>query len=114
MAIADHLKNPNNYLYLGEFFEKKRDRFNKGLSGTQFEPLPCHGTYFQLALYKGKRKNETDFELAKRLTIENGIATIPVSSFYNETFEHGLLRFCFAKSDETLDQSGQLLKKIAE
>ncbi|MDH5398611.1 MAG: methionine aminotransferase [Cyclobacteriaceae bacterium] len=110
-ALADHLKDPANYLYLGEFFDKKRKRFLEGIKQTKFKPLSCSGTYFQLVSYVPEG-NESDYDYAIRMTKENGVAAIPVSVFYDDQRDHHLLRFCFAKDDATLDKGLEILKTL--
>jgi len=110
-AIADYVKNPENYTYLGEFFQKKRDVFTNALKGSRFKMLSCYGTYFQLLDYSAIT-NETELAFAKRLTIEHGIASVPVSPFYKEGEENQTLRFCFAKQDETLLKAAEILCRI--
>jgi methionine transaminase len=111
VAIAEYLKNENNYLSLPEFFQQKRDYFRKGLEGTRFEILPCSGSYFQSVRY-GKITDEKDADFAIRLTREFGVAVIPVSAFYGKGTDHHVLRFCFAKRQETLDNAVERLIKV--
>jgi methionine transaminase len=100
-GLADYMSNPAPYLDLPAFYQRKRDLFRNGLSSTRFKLLPCDGTYFQCVEYAGiSSMPETDF--AKWLTTEIGVAAIPVSAFYNQPKESGIVRFCFAKKDETL------------
>jgi methionine transaminase len=100
-GLADYMSNPAPYLDLPAFYQRKRDLFRNGLSSTRFKLLPCDGTYFQCVEYSGiSSMPETDF--AKWLTTEIGVAAIPVSAFYNQPKESGIVRFCFAKKDETL------------
>jgi methionine transaminase len=100
-GLADYMSNPAPYLDLPAFYQRKRDLFRNGLSSTRFKLLPCDGTYFQCVEYSGiSSMPETDF--AKWLTTEIGVAAIPVSAFYTQPKESGIVRFCFAKKDETL------------
>jgi methionine transaminase len=100
-GLANYMSNPAPYLDLPAFYQRKRDLFRNGLSSTRFKLLPCDGTYFQCVEYSGiSSMPETDF--AKWLTTEIGVAAIPVSAFYNQPKESGIVRFCFAKKDETL------------
>ena len=110
-AIADYVKNPENYTYLGGFFQKKRDVFTNALKGSRFKVLSCYGTYFQLLDYSAIT-DEKELAFAKRLTIEHGIASVPVSPFYKEGEENQTLRFCFAKQDETLLKAAEILCRI--
>ena len=108
VALADFLQDPGHYLHLGELYQQKRDRFLKLLERSPFRPLPCSGSYFQLVSYDGYT-TESDRDLAVRLTREKGLASIPVSAFYQDGTDHHLLRFCFAKRPETLDAAGVIL-----
>jgi len=110
-AIAEYLKNEQVYLGLPEFFQQKRDHFRKGLEQTRFELLPCYGSYFQSVRY-GHLTDEKDSELAVRIAKEFGVATIPASAFYNKATDHHVLRFCFAKRQETLDEAVSRLIKF--
>jgi len=103
-GIANYLEDENVYLSLPEFFQQKRDHFLNGLSATQFELLPSYGSYFQLARY-GHLTNEPDVDFALRLTKEAGVACIPTSVFYTQGTDHRIIRFCFAKRQETLDNA---------
>jgi methionine aminotransferase len=111
VAIAQYLKDEQTYLGLPEFFRQKRDYFRKGLEGTRFEILPCWGSYFQSVLYE-RITDEKDADFAIRLTKEFGVACIPVSAFYNMGTDHHVLRFCFAKRQETLDKAVDRLIKV--
>ncbi len=110
-AIAEYLKNENSYLALPEFFQQKRDHFKKGLEQSKFKLLPCYGSYFQSVTYKNIT-DEKDSDFALRLTREFGVASIPVSGFYSKGTDHHVLRFCFAKRQETLDKAVDRLLKI--
>jgi methionine aminotransferase len=100
-AFAQFMSNPAPYLELAGFYQRKRDLFREGLAHTRFKLLPSDGTYFQCVDYSAiSAMPETDF--ARWLTSEIGVAAIPVSAFYNEPRESGIVRFCFAKKDETL------------
>lgn len=110
-AIAEYLKNEQVYLGLPEFFQQKRDLFRKGIEQTRFELLPCYGSYFQSVRY-GHLTDGKDTELAVCLAKEFGVATIPTSAFYNKATDHHVLRFCFAKRQETLDEAVSRLIKF--
>lgn len=110
-AIADYLKNADNYMNLGKMYQKKRDFFLDKLKGSRFEMAPSQGTYFQLLSYQDI-SDTADIEMAKRLTMEDGVASIPISVFYQEKEDNKLLRFCFAKSEETLSKAAEILCKI--
>lgn len=104
VGIAEYLKDENVYLGLPDFFQEKRDHFSRGLAQTGFELLPSAGSYFQLAKY-GHLTNESDVDFSLRLTREAGVACIPVSVFYTNNTDHQIIRFCFAKKHETLDNA---------
>lgn len=110
-AIAEYLNNKDNYLSLGSFYQKKRDHFNRLIKNSKFEFEPSSGTYFQLLRYKGISK-EKDTDYAVRLIKELGIASIPISVFYHEAIDDHVLRFCFAKKEETLVKAAEILNRI--
>ncbi|MFT3979431.1 MAG: methionine aminotransferase [Ferruginibacter sp.] len=110
-ALAEFLQQENEYLALGKFISAKRDFFMEAMKGSPFKPLPSYGSYFQLYSYDGW-SNETEKELAIRLTKEYGVATIPVSAFYQDKQDNKVLRFCFAKKEETLAEAGKRLSAI--
>ena len=110
-ALADFLKKKKNYIELGNFYQKKRDYFIKLINNSKFSFAPASGTYFQLLRYNGISK-EKDTNFAIRLTKEFGIASIPVSVFYHDSIDNKVLRFCFAKKEETLEKAAAILNKI--
>ncbi|MBL0328156.1 MAG: methionine aminotransferase [Bacteroidetes bacterium] len=110
-ALTDFLKQKEQYLELGNFYQKKRDFFIDAIKGSRFELIPAAGTYFQLLNYNGLSK-EKDAEYAIRLTKEFGIASIPISVFYHEQVDNHVLRFCFAKKEETLAKAAEILNMI--
>ena len=110
-AIAEYLKNEQVYLELPEFFQQKRDHFRQGLEQTRFELLPCYGSYFQSVTYNNIT-DERDTDFAIRLAKEFGVATIPTSGFYTKGADHHVLRFCFAKRQETLDKAVDRLLNV--
>ncbi|HTI61390.1 methionine aminotransferase [Mucilaginibacter sp.] len=110
-GIAEYLKNESHYLELPGFFQQKRDHFRKGLESTRFELLPCAGSYFQSVKYE-RITDEKDADFALRLTRDFGVAVIPVSAFYGRGTDHHVLRFCFAKRQETLDNAVERLIKV--
>jgi methionine aminotransferase len=109
LAMADYLTNPENYLHLGKFYQQKRDFFLNEIKGTSLKPLPCFGSYFQLLSYEEKK---SDVTMAEWMTKEMKLAPIPVSAFYKDKTDKKLLRFCFAKSEETLQKAGKILRSI--
>ncbi len=111
LAIASYINNEENYLHLGSFYEEKRNLFNEAAVQSRFDVLPSSGTYFQLLDYS-RITNEDDVQFAERLTEEFKIASIPVSVFYNTPDTNKVLRFCFAKENETLERAGEILLKI--
>jgi methionine aminotransferase len=111
LALAEYLADARLYLELAAFYERKRDLFRAGLGATRFRLLPCAGTYFQLVSYAGLT-DEPDAALAERLTREAGVASIPVSAFYEAPPGDPVLRFCFAKNDDTLSRACERLAKI--
>lgn len=110
-AIAEYLDEPEHYLNLSAFYERKRNLFIEAIRDTGFTFTPSEGSFFQNVSYKSL-SDENDLELAERLTIEAGVASIPVSSFYSGVTDYKVLRFCFAKNDDTLLRAGELLGKI--
>lgn len=111
LALADFLKDKNNYLELHQFYQYKRDFFRKLICSSRLELKKCEGTYFQLAGYK-KISEENDFDFAIRLTKEFKLAAIPLSVFYTNQKQQQLLRFCFAKKKETLEQAAEIICKL--
>ncbi len=109
-GIARFLEDPSPYLQLPAFYQAKRDRFLRGLGSTRFRALPCPGTYFVLADYRAISA-EPEAQFAKRLLLEFGVASIPVSAFYRIPFDNGVVRFCFGKRDQTLDAALQSLAR---
>ena len=103
-AIADFLEQKNEYEKLGGFFQHKRNYFKKGMEKTRFISLPSHGSYFQLYSYDLISK-QSEIEFALRLCKEAGVACIPVSAFYRHKKENRVVRFCFAKKEDTLNEA---------
>jgi len=110
-ALADFLKNADNYMGLNEFYQQKRDYFNKLIAGSRFSCSPSPGTYFQLLNYEDL-STEKDTDYAIRLVKEFGIASVPVSVFYHQPKDNHVLRFCFAKQNETLEKAAEIICKI--
>ncbi len=110
-AVADFMRKAEEYESLPVFFQNKRDLFLSHITESRFEAIPCSGTYFQLLSY-APISDENDLDFAARLTREFGLASIPVSVFYNDKTDHKLLRFCIAKKEETLLKAANILCKI--
>jgi methionine aminotransferase len=110
-AYAEFMKNKDIYLNLSAFYQQKRDTFLSLIENSRFKALPCHGTYFQMLDYSSI-SHVSDVEFSKQLTTEHGVASIPPSVFYHRQVDHKVLRFCFAKKDETLEKAAEKLCKI--
>ena len=110
-AYAEILQNKELYLGLGAFYQEKRDLFRKGLKSSKFKMIDCNGSYFQSVTYD-KISEQSDLEMANYLCKEIGVASIPVSAFYMRKTDHKVLRFCFAKSNETLNKALEILCKL--
>jgi len=110
-GIAEYLKDESVYTDLAGFFQQKRDFFRDGLAQTRFELLPCAGSYFQSVSY-GHITDMKDSDYAIQITREQGVASIPVSAFYSKGTDHKILRFCFAKKQETLEKAVERLMKL--
>ncbi|MDB4088774.1 methionine aminotransferase [Flavobacteriales bacterium] len=110
-AINEYILKHNPFENTAEFYERKRDVFLASIKNSRFKIIPSKGTYFQLLDYSDiTDMNDVDF--ARKLTIENGISSIPISVFYPDKKDNKVLRFCFAKDEEILIKAGQLLCKI--
>lgn len=110
-ALAEFLGNKDHYLGLSKFYQDKRDLFIKLIKGSKFSFEPASGTYFQLLSYN-KIADEKDTDYAQRLIREFGIASIPISVFYHKPVDNHVLRFCFAKKEETLEKAAAIIRKI--
>jgi len=111
MGLSEYLKNETNYLCLPSFYQQKRDLFLDALKTSRFKIKPTQGTFFQLLTYEDiSQENDVDF--SQRLVKEYGIASIPISVFNTQEANMNVLRFCFAKNDETLLKAAELLCKI--
>jgi methionine aminotransferase len=110
-GLASYMRDPKPYIELPAFYQRKRDLFREGLARTRFTLLPADGTYFQCVRYDAvSRLSESEF--AQWLTREIKVAAIPVSAFYSKGKESGIVRFCFAKQDETLQLALERLAKV--
>jgi methionine aminotransferase len=110
-AYAEILENKDLYLSLGSFYQEKRDLFRRGLKSSKFKMIDCNGSYFQSLTYD-KISDLSDVEMANYLCKEIGVASIPVSAFYKRRTDHKVLRFCFAKSNDTLNKALDILCKL--
>ena len=110
-ALASYLEKPERYQQLGAFYQQKRDLFLKGLEGTAFKAIASRGTYFQMVDYSEVSEMH-DVDFARHMTIDHGLASIPTSVFNLGGENHFMLRFCFAKTDQTLEKAAEILKKI--
>ena len=108
VALATFLQQRDAYLQLGPFMQARRDHFRSLMAQTRFTPLPSYGSYFQVYQYD-RISDEPDKEFCLRMTREAGVATIPVSAFYQSGTDHKVVRFCFAKREETLERAVEKL-----
>jgi methionine aminotransferase len=111
LAYAEILKNKELYLELGNFYQQKRDYFLQLIATAKLKPLPCSATYFQLLKYDAI-SGAKDVDFAKQLTIQNKLAAIPISVFYHKPVDNKVLRFCFAKNNETLEKAAEIICKL--
>lgn len=111
VGITNYLKDRETYTGLSGFFQQKRDFFRSLLMETPFKLLPCNGSYFQCVSYADINQ-EKDTDMAIKLIKEYGVASIPVSAFYMKNTDHQILRFCFAKKQETLEKAVERLMKL--
>jgi methionine aminotransferase len=110
-ALVEFMKKKEHYLQLGDFYQKKRDYFISLISNSKFEFNKAAGTYFQLLNYK-KISSEKDTDFAQRLTKQAKLAAIPISVFYHEPVNNYVLRFCFAKKEETLEKAAEIINTL--
>jgi methionine aminotransferase len=114
-ALAEFSQDAKSYLGLANFYQEKRERLAAGLAKTRFKVLPTPGTFFMLADYS-EISNKPEADFARELTINHGVTVIPLSAFYQnpsaEASNHRLVRFCFAKKDETLEQAIKRLERV--
>lgn len=111
VALASFLRNKDSYLSLSAFMQEKRDLFVNMMKSTRFDLLGSSGSYFICATYQ-RIGEERDSELATRMTKEHGVAVIPVSAFYQSGTDNHVVRFCFAKKNETLEMAAERLAKV--
>jgi methionine aminotransferase len=110
-GLAEFLGDPARYESLPAFFTAKRDLMRAALADTPLDLLPCRGSYFQLATYS-RISSEPAADFAQRLVRDHGVATIPLSAFYQDGTDHRVIRFCFAKRDETIHAAAERLRKL--
>lgn len=111
VALSEFMKDRDAYLSLGKFLQQKRDYFAGMMRNTRFTMQPSYGSYFICGTYE-RITDEGDMDFAKRLTKDHGVATIPVSAFYKNGKDDKVLRFCFSKKNETLEQAVERLMKV--
>ena len=114
-GLAKYLKNADHYLGLPSFYQAKRDYFRKGLQQTRFKLLPAPASYFQCVNYTElgiSQASLSEADFCSWLTIEIGVAAIPVSTFYAKPIESGVIRFCFAKEEKTLSSALERLQTL--
>lgn len=111
VGVANFMSDPHPYLALPDFYQAKRDLFRDGLAKSRFRLLPSAGTYFQCVDYS-EISDLSEIEFAKWITAEAGVAAIPLSAFYHEQRNNSLVRFCFAKKEETLFAALEKLNQL--
>jgi methionine aminotransferase len=111
LALAEYMQTPAHYQTLGAFYQRKRDFFLEQIKGSSFEPLKSQGSYFQMVSYKAL-SSKPDVELAEEITKKFKVASIPASVFYHDKTDNKVLRFCFAKKEETLEKAGTILRGL--
>ncbi len=110
-GLAGFMQDPSHHLQLAAFYQRKRDHFRAGLAGSRLKLLPCEGSYFQCVDYRAI-SDLTEAEFCRQLTINHGVAAIPLSAFYEPAFEQSIVRLCFAKRNETLDTALERLARV--
>ncbi len=110
-AVAEFMKHEDRYLELNAFYQNKRDFFVKAVAGSRFKLMPAQGTYFQLLDFSAISELK-DTEFADEMTAKHKLAAIPISVFYHNEPEIKLLRFCFAKGEETLEKAAAILHSL--
>jgi methionine transaminase len=110
-ALADFILHKEHYLHVGKFLQQKRDSFQNLMKQTRLRPLPSYGSYFQLYSY-GAISDESEKDFSIRLTKEYGVATIPVSAFYQQEKNNSVIRFCFVKKEDTLMEAVNRLVRL--
>jgi methionine aminotransferase len=110
-AFAEIIPKKDLYLEIHAFYQTKRDFFRKAIQPSRFKALKCEGTYFQLVSY-ARISEERDIEFTRRMTKDFGVAAIPVSVFYRHQIDNSVIRFCFAKEEETLKRAADKISKM--
>lgn len=110
-ALTEIMADEDLYRSLGAFYQEKRDVFRRAVEGSRFEILPCHGSYFQSLSFKNI-SDQASIAFAEELAIQHKVASVPSSVFYHRKHDDKVLRFCFAKKNETLEKAGEILCKI--
>lgn len=110
-GLAEYLESPEHYLQLTGFYQEKRDYFLSLIKGSKFTFQPAQGTYFQVLNYS-EITEDYDVDFAKQLTIKQGLASIPLSVFNLGNKDDKVLRFCFAKTNETLEKAAHILNRL--
>jgi len=113
VGFAHYLQKAENYLSLSRFYQEKRDRLLTLMKDSPFKLLPCAGSFFMLASY-GHFSDESDSEMVKRLIVDHGVATIPLSAFYMDGTDNKLIRLSFAKDDATLQAGAAALCNLKQ
>jgi len=111
-ALADYLKKDHSYLEAGDLYQGKKNYFQRLMADSKFKILPSSGSYYVLMDYS-QLSNEPDFVFAERLVKDYGIATIPASAFQHEKANERLLRICFAKPNQILENAANNLKAVS-
>lgn len=111
LALADYMGDASRHLGLAAFYQGKRDFFRAGLAATRFELLPCAGTYFQTVRYAAI-SDQADTAFVDWLTREVGVAAIPLSAFFGDGRDEKVIRFCFAKREDTLAAAFERLQRF--
>ena len=112
-ALAEYLQVPERYLSIPDFYQKKRDLFAQGLAKTKLKIIPSQGSFFQLVSY-GHLSGISDRELAEKMTRTLKVACIPISVFYSDKKDDKIIRFCFAKNNEELEEALRRLDRLEE
>ncbi len=112
VGFAHYLQTPDHYLSLSAFYQQKRDRLIALMQDSPFRLLPSAGSFFMLASY-GHFSDEPDSEMVKRLIVDHGVATIPLSAFYMDGTDNKLIRLSFAKDEATLEAGAAALSAFS-